>query len=54
VLVCETVHALSQRETPVTVKPLPDEKETTAAAFLARAKIWFAAHGSAHIHVPSP
>ncbi|GAG30348.1 unnamed protein product, partial [marine sediment metagenome] len=30
--------------------PLPDEKGTTAAAFLARAKVWFAAHGITHIH----
>src|SRR5699024_11971907 len=29
---------------------LPDEKGTTAAAFLARAKVWFAAHGITHIH----
>lgn len=31
-------------------EPLPDEKGATAAAFLARAKVWFAAHGIAHIH----
>jgi transposase InsO family protein len=31
-------------------EPLPDEKGATAAAFLARAKIWFAAHGITHIH----
>ena len=31
-------------------EPLPDEKGTTAAAFLARAKVWFAAHGITHIH----
>ena len=31
-------------------EPLADEKGTTAAAFLARAKIWFAAHGITHIH----
>ncbi len=30
--------------------PLDDEKGTTAAAFLARAKVWFAAHGITHIH----
>ncbi|MBW3085938.1 IS481 family transposase ISNfa1 [Austwickia sp. TVS 96-490-7B] len=29
---------------------LPDEKGTTAAAFLTRAKAWFAAHGINHIH----
>ena len=29
---------------------LPDERGTTAAAFLARAKVWFAAHGITHIH----
>lgn len=31
-------------------EPLPDEKGPTAAAFLARAKVWFAAHGITHIH----
>ena len=31
-------------------EPLPDEKGKTAAGFLARAKIWFAAHGITHIH----
>ena len=31
-------------------EPLPDEKGATAAAFLARAKVWFAAHGITHIH----
>jgi transposase len=31
-------------------EPLTDEKGATAAAFLARAKIWFAAHGITHIH----
>ena len=31
-------------------EPLPDEKGATAAAFLARAKVWFAAHGIIHIH----
>ncbi|MEV7239435.1 leucine zipper domain-containing protein [Streptomyces sp. NPDC051020] len=31
-------------------EPLPDEKGATAAAFLARAKVWFAAHGINHIH----
>jgi Integrase core domain len=30
-------------------EPLDDEKGTTAAAFLARAKVWFAAHGITHI-----
>ncbi|MFC7405640.1 IS481 family transposase [Georgenia alba] len=30
-------------------EPLPDEKGATAAAFLARAKVWFAAHGINHI-----
>ena len=29
---------------------LDDEKGTTAAGFLARAKVWFAAHGITHIH----
>ena len=29
---------------------LDDEKGTTAATFLARAKVWFAAHGINHIH----
>jgi hypothetical protein len=29
---------------------LTDEKGKTAAAFLARAKVWFAAHGIIHIH----
>ena len=31
-------------------EPLTDEKGATAAAFLARAKAWFAAHGITHIH----
>ncbi len=31
-------------------EPLADEKGATAAAFLARAKVWFAAHGISHIH----
>lgn len=31
-------------------EPLGDEKGKTAAAFLARAKVWFAAHGITHIH----
>lgn len=31
-------------------EPLADEKGATAAAFLARAKVWFAAHGTKHIH----
>jgi len=31
-------------------EPLHDEKGATAAAFLARAKVWFAAHGITHIH----
>lgn len=31
-------------------EPLADEKGATAAAFLARAKVWFAAHGIDHIH----
>ncbi len=31
-------------------EPLPDEKGATAAAFLARAKVWSAAHGITHIH----
>jgi transposase InsO family protein len=31
-------------------EPLVDEKGKTAAAFLARAKVWFAAHGITHIH----
>jgi hypothetical protein len=31
-------------------EPLPDEKGVTAAAFLARAKVWFAAHGINYIH----
>jgi hypothetical protein len=31
-------------------QPLDDEKGTTAAAFLARAKVWFAVHGITHIH----
>ena len=31
-------------------EPLADEKGATAAAFLARAKAWFAAHGITHIH----
>lgn len=31
-------------------EPLDDEKGKTAAAFLARAKVWFAAHGITHIH----
>ena len=31
-------------------EPLTDEKGATAAAFLARAKVWFAAHGITHIH----
>lgn len=31
-------------------EPLPDETGATAAAFLARAKVWFAAHGITHIH----
>jgi hypothetical protein len=31
-------------------EPLADEKGKTAAAFLARAKVWFAARGITHIH----
>ena len=31
-------------------EPLADEKGETAAAFLARAKVWLAAHGITHIH----
>jgi len=31
-------------------EPLADEKGVTAAGFLARAKVWFAAHGITHIH----
>jgi DNA-binding transcriptional ArsR family regulator len=31
-------------------EPLDDEKGATAAAFLSRAKAWFAAHGITHIH----
>jgi transposase InsO family protein len=31
-------------------EPLADERGKTAAAFLARAKVWFAAHGIPHIH----
>ncbi len=31
-------------------EPLSDEKGKTAAAFLSRAKVWFAAHGITHIH----
>lgn len=31
-------------------EPLADEKGATAAAFLSRAKAWFAAHGIDHIH----
>lgn len=31
-------------------EPLSDEKGQTAAAFLARAKVWFASHGISHIH----
>jgi transposase InsO family protein len=31
-------------------EPLADEKGATAAAFLARAKVWFAAHGITHLH----
>jgi transposase InsO family protein len=31
-------------------EPLADERGATAAAFLARAKAWFAAHGITHIH----
>jgi transposase InsO family protein len=31
-------------------EPLADEKGSTAAAFLARAKVWFAAHGITHLH----
>ncbi len=31
-------------------EPLADEKGWTAAAFLARAKVWFAAHGIIHLH----
>lgn len=30
-------------------EPLPDEKGATEAAFLARAKVWFAAHGITRI-----
>ena len=29
---------------------MPDEKGTTAAAFLARAKVWFVAYGVTHIN----
>jgi transposase len=31
-------------------EPLSDEKGASASAFLARAKVWFAAHGIDHIH----
>jgi transposase InsO family protein len=31
-------------------EPLDDEKGATAAGFLARAKVWFAAHGITHVH----
>lgn len=31
-------------------QPLPDEKGATAAAFLTRAKAWFADHGITRIH----
>ncbi len=31
-------------------EPLYDEKGATAAYFLARARVWFAAHGITHIH----
>ncbi|WP_063127832.1 DDE-type integrase/transposase/recombinase [Nocardia fusca] len=31
-------------------EPLSNEKVATATAFLARAKIWFAAHGITHIN----
>ena len=31
-------------------EPLADEKGQTAAAFLARAKVWFASHGISHVH----
>lgn len=31
-------------------EPLSDEKGATAAAFLARAKVWLATHGITHIH----
>lgn len=31
-------------------EPLADEKGHTAAGFLARAKVWFAAHGITHFH----
>ena len=31
-------------------EPLEDEKGATAAAFLARAKVWLAAHGITHLH----
>jgi transposase len=31
-------------------EPLADDKGATAAAFLARAKAWFAAHGITHLH----
>jgi transposase InsO family protein len=31
-------------------EPLADEKGKTAAGFLARAKVWFAAHSITHIH----
>lgn len=31
-------------------EPLTDEKGATAAGFLARAKVWFAAHGITHLH----
>ena len=38
------------RSAKVTANELPDEKGATAAAFLARAKVWFAAHGITHLH----
>ena len=31
-------------------EPLSDEKGATAAAFLTRAKVWFATHGISHVH----
>ncbi len=35
---------------PAYTEPLPDENGATAAGFLARSKVWFAAHGITHTH----
>jgi transposase InsO family protein len=43
-------HGSSSRSSPGAANSSGPRKDATAAAFLARAKVWFAAHGINHIH----